>query len=66
MEIRNKNLFRAGQGVVIVAVLLIFFDSQRDIFGAIGLWGTAIPLLLIAIGGYMINHATDGTWWNRN
>jgi len=66
MDIRNNTLFRAGQGLVIIAVLLIASDAGFGIFDGFGLWGTAIPLVLIAFGAYMINRATNGTWWNRN
>lgn len=61
MEIRNKIFLRAVLGVAIVAVVLIASDAGFGLLDHFGLWGTAIPLLLIAVGGYLINRATNGT-----
>lgn len=64
MEIRNKPLHRLGLAILAFSILLIIADSGWGLFAGTGMWGTVIPLLLIAAGAYMLDRATDGQCWN--
>ena len=62
VHIRNYRLYRAGQGIVVSALLLLFANDTLGFLEPYGLWGDVLIWTVGLVGFRVMYSSTDGLW----